>query len=44
MPVFAVLISLAFFGVQPLAEQWVGGAVVLAGVGYMQWQRGRALG
>ena len=42
VPVFAVLISLLFFGVQPLAEQWIGGAVVLAGVGYMQWQRGRA--
>ena len=24
------------FGVQPLAEQWVGGAVVLAGVLYLQ--------
>lgn len=41
VPVFAVLISLLFFGVQPLAEQLVGGAVVLAGVLYMQWQRGR---
>ncbi len=39
VPVFAVLISLLFFGVQPLAEQLVGGAVVLAGVLYMQWQR-----
>jgi len=41
VPVFAVLISLLFFGVQPLTEQWVGGAVVLAGVLYMQWQRVR---
>jgi drug/metabolite transporter (DMT)-like permease len=39
VPVFAVLISLLFFGVPPLAEQLVGGAVVLAGVLYMQWQR-----
>ena len=42
VPVFAVLISLLFFGVQPLAEQLIGGAVVLVGVLYMQWQRGRA--
>ncbi|MBL8349342.1 MAG: DMT family transporter [Burkholderiaceae bacterium] len=41
VPVFAVLISLLFFGVQPLAEQLVGGAVVLAGVLYMQWRRAR---
>lgn len=41
VPVFAVLISLLFFGVEPLAEQWVGGTVVLAGVLYMQWQRAR---
>lgn len=41
VPVFAVLISLLFFGVQPLAEQLVGGAVVLAGVLYMQGQRAR---
>ncbi len=43
IPVFAVLISLLFFGVQPVAEQLIGGAVVLAGVMYMQWQRARAL-
>lgn len=42
VPVFAVLISLLFFGVQPLAEQWIGGTVVLAGVLYMQWQRARS--
>ena len=42
VPVFAVLISLLFFGIPPLAEQLVGGAVVLAGVLYMQWQRLRA--
>ena len=41
VPVFAVLISLLFFGVQPLVEQLVGGALVLAGVLYMQWQRVR---
>jgi drug/metabolite transporter (DMT)-like permease len=41
VPVFAVLIALLFFGVQPLAEQLIGGAVVLAGVLYMQWQRMR---
>ncbi|MDH4392976.1 MAG: DMT family transporter [Aquabacterium sp.] len=39
VPVFAVLISLLLFGMQPLPEQLVGGAVVLAGVLYMQWQR-----
>lgn len=42
VPVFAVLISLLFFGIPPLAEQLMGGAVVLAGVLYMQWQRLRA--
>ena len=42
VPVFAVLISLLVFGVQPLAEQLLGGAVVLAGVVYMQWQRVRS--
>lgn len=42
VPVFAVLIAMLFFGVQPLAEQLIGGAVVLAGVLYMQWQRVRA--
>ena len=42
VPVFAVLISLLFFGVQPLPEQLIGGAVVLAGVLYMQWQRARS--
>jgi len=44
VPVFAVLISLLFFGVQPLAEQLIGGAVVMAGVLYMQWQRARSAG
>jgi drug/metabolite transporter (DMT)-like permease len=43
VPVFAVLISLLFFGVQPLAEQLLGGAVVLAGVIYMPWQRMRSV-
>ena len=41
VPVFAVLISLLFFGIQPLVEQLIGGAIVLAGVLYMQWQRFR---
>jgi drug/metabolite transporter (DMT)-like permease len=41
VPVFAVVISLLFFGVQPLTEQLIGGAVVLAGVLYMQGQRAR---
>jgi len=39
VPVFAVLISLVFYGLVPLPEQLLGGAVVLAGVLYMQWQR-----
>lgn len=39
VPVFAVLIGTLFFGVHPLPEQLVGGAIVLAGVLYMQWQR-----
>ncbi len=42
VPVFAVLIAMLLFGVQPLVEQLIGGAVVLAGVLYMQWQRMRA--
>jgi len=42
VPVFAVLIAMLLFGVQPLAEQLIGGTVVLAGVLYMQWQRVRA--
>lgn len=39
VPVFAVLIGTLFFGVHPLPEQLIGGAIVLAGVLYMQWQR-----
>jgi drug/metabolite transporter (DMT)-like permease len=42
VPVFAVLISLIFFGQVPLVEQVIGGAVVLVGVLYMQWQRMRS--
>jgi len=42
VPVFAVLIAMLLFGVQPLAEQVVGGAIVMAGVLYMQWRRMRA--
>jgi drug/metabolite transporter (DMT)-like permease len=42
VPVFAVLISLAFFGVVPTASEVAGGAVVLCGVAYMQWRTMRA--
>jgi drug/metabolite transporter (DMT)-like permease len=42
VPVFAVLISLAFFDVTPLPAQLIGGAVVMVGVLYMQWQKSRA--
>jgi drug/metabolite transporter (DMT)-like permease len=42
VPVFAVLISLIFFGVTPLPAQLMGGAVVMAGVLYMQWQKSKA--
>jgi drug/metabolite transporter (DMT)-like permease len=42
VPVFAVLISLAAFGVVPTGAQVLGGAVVLAGVLYMQWCTMRA--
>ncbi len=43
VPVFAVLISMLFFGIPPLTEQLIGGAVVLVGVLYMQWQRARSV-
>jgi drug/metabolite transporter (DMT)-like permease len=36
-----VLISLVFFGVIPLFEQVLGGALVLSGVLFMQWHRMR---
>ena len=42
VPVFAVLISLIFFGVEPRAEQILGGMLVMAGVLYMQWHKLRA--
>ena len=42
VPVFAVLLSLLLFDVPPLSEQVAGGALVLAGVLYMQWQRWRS--
>ncbi len=41
VPVFAVLISLAFYDVVPLPAQVIGGAVVLSGVLYLQWRRFR---
>jgi drug/metabolite transporter (DMT)-like permease len=42
VPVFAVLISLVFFGVVPTGAQVLGGAVVLCGVAIMQWHSIRA--
>ena len=42
IPVFAVLISLVGYGVVPTASQVLGGAVVLAGVAWMQWRSLRA--
>lgn len=39
VPVFAVLISLLAFQVQPKPEQVLGGCVVLCGVLYMQWHK-----
>jgi drug/metabolite transporter (DMT)-like permease len=39
VPVFAVLISLVAFQVQPMPEQMLGGCVVLSGVLYMQWHK-----
>lgn len=41
VPVFGVLIAM-LFGIQPTAEQVMGGIVVMAGVLYMQWRRFRA--
>ena len=41
VPVFAVLISALFFGVVPTGWQLAGGAVVMAGVLWMQWQQRR---
>ena len=40
VPVFAVLISVAF-GIHPTGQQILGGAVVMAGVAYMQWRKFR---
>jgi drug/metabolite transporter (DMT)-like permease len=40
VPVFAVLISMAF-GIYPTGQQILGGAIVMAGVAYMQWRRFR---
>ena len=42
VPVFAVLISLLVYGIQPRPQQLLGGAVVLAGVVYMQWHKRQA--
>ncbi len=41
VPVFAVLISVLFFGLVPTVAQIVGGMVVLSGVLYLQWQKMR---
>jgi len=40
VPVFAVLISMAF-GIYPTGQQILGGAIVMAGVAYMQWLKFR---
>jgi drug/metabolite transporter (DMT)-like permease len=42
VPVFAVLISLLFFGVVPTLAQVAGGLVVMSGVLWMQWHRRRS--
>jgi drug/metabolite transporter (DMT)-like permease len=39
VPVFAVLITVVFFGLVPSAAQVLGRAVVLAGGLWMQWQK-----
>jgi len=44
VPVFAVLISLLAFGVVPTGAQVLGGAVVMAGVLFMQWHAARGAG
>jgi len=41
VPVFAVLVSMVGFDLQPTREQWVGGTIVMIGVLYMQWHRFR---
>ncbi len=43
VPVFGVLISLTAYGVVPSRAEVIGGAVVLAGVLYLQWRRWRAV-
>ena len=40
VPVFAVLISMGF-GIHPTGQQILGGAIVMAGVAYMQWRKFR---
>jgi drug/metabolite transporter (DMT)-like permease len=41
VPVFAVVISVIFFGLVPTAAQVIGGVVVLSGVLYLQLQKAR---
>jgi drug/metabolite transporter (DMT)-like permease len=41
VPVFAVVISVIFFGLVPTLAQVVGGMVVLSGVLYLQWRKVR---
>lgn len=41
VPVFAVVISVIFFGMVPTVAQIVGGIVVLSGVLYLQWHKVR---
>jgi drug/metabolite transporter (DMT)-like permease len=42
VPVFAVVISVIFFGLVPTVAQIVGGLVVLSGVLYLQWHKVRS--
>ncbi len=41
VPVFAVVISVIFFGLVPTVAQVIGGVVVLSGVLYLQWHKAR---
>lgn len=41
VPVFAVVISVIFFGLVPTLAQVIGGIVVLSGVLYLQWRKVR---
>lgn len=43
VPVFAVLFAWGMFGVAPSLPQVLGGAVVMGGVGWLQWHRRRRI-